>query len=125
MQRTRTLAILIGLTQIVGPSHAQDIGGDIADCPRRATTVNIVECLKEATEVWDRRLNVAYKAVMGKLAARPQEREALLREQRAWIRRRDSQCTSFSGGSLIQIETQGCFLDLTRTRTLELERPAC
>ncbi len=90
-------------------------------CAEAMTTVDIVQCLTEAYEDWDTRLNTAYRAAIEPLEG---ERRTQFRDvQRTWIAYRDASCGYYRSGegTIAAIEGNSCMVDLTRTRAEELE----
>ena len=53
------------------------------------STAGAIECIGDAYAAWDRELNDAYKALMGRLA-QPQQ-EAFRKSQRQWLAWRDAE----------------------------------
>lgn len=89
------------------------------ECAQR-TTYDMAQCLLKQGLVWDQRLNAEYKAALERVP--PRARPALRRAQSAWIKYRDTNCEMYSlhEGSVAQLWSAGCPLDMTRKRTLEL-----
>lgn len=95
-------------------------------------TLEMVTCVTEETEVWDRKLNETYKALM---AAYKQQDEdfsddyamasRLKAVQRGWIKWRDLKCQfaydEFRGGTMGRITGADCILTMTAERAIELE----
>ncbi len=59
-------------------------------------TYQLVECLNAKTELWDKRLNAAYREALKD--AQPWQRDFLRQAQRAWIRFRDAECEFVAAG---------------------------
>jgi uncharacterized protein YecT (DUF1311 family) len=85
------------------------------------STYEIVDCLRAQTAQWDKRMNAAYQQALKD--AEPRQREQLRVAQRLWLRYRDANCLYYDlgEGTIARIEAGYCMLDLTKTRTLELE----
>ena len=76
----------------------------------------------------DKALNEAYQALRGRLG--DAQKSALRDEQRAWVKRRDSECSEaritaaskggVAGGSAMALELLGCKSRMTEDRTREL-----
>lgn len=102
-------------------------------CPGMAgSTLDMVTCISEETEVWDTRLNQTYKAL--KAAYEQQDEDfaddydmvSRLREvQRGWIKWRDLKCSfaydEFRGGTAGRLTGADCLLDMTARRVFELQ----
>jgi uncharacterized protein YecT (DUF1311 family) len=71
----------------------------------------------------DTELNAKYKAVLAGLP--PPKQLQLRKEQRAWLRRRDSQCKEevklSEGGSIWPLEYFSCLSTITQRRTAALK----
>lgn len=103
---------------------------------KTTTTYGMVACYQEATELWDKKLNLEYNILMGRAKEKDQrimkvfqfegfERaNSLLKAQRAWIAFRDADCedTYWANhpGSIKQLRTAKCKLDHTKSRTIKL-----
>lgn len=89
----------------------------------KGVTAAMANCTNVELAVQDRRLNAAYAAAM---AARPAaQKDALRNAQRAWIKRRDTECEeNLTGGTIDILERGGCRLEMTTVRAVELERMA-
>lgn len=95
-------------------------------CDQMPNTLSIINCIGEKSDVWDRRLNIAYGNLRSRLREWGQEDQVIrLRDaQRAWIAYRDQNCAYYAntGGSLGRVEAAECLRSMTAYRTLELER---
>jgi uncharacterized protein YecT (DUF1311 family) len=91
--------------------------GDAAN----GVTSGMASCGADEIAAQDAKLNSTYQLVMQKLE-KPQ-RDDLRTAQRAWIKFRDTKCQSESnsGGTMDILNGQGCILDATIRRTIELE----
>lgn len=89
----------------------------------KGVSVAMAACVNAEYAKQDQRLNAAYAAAMAKRS--PQARDALSVEQRAWIKRRDASCEEgLSGGTIDMVERPNCRMEMTVSRTLELEGTA-
>jgi uncharacterized protein YecT (DUF1311 family) len=91
-------------------------------CHNKATTIDIAECVGDLTAQWDKRLNRAYQAAQ-KASENADRKTALTRAERAWLLYRSENCGWYGAveGTIRQIAGADCMLDMTRSRTLELE----
>jgi uncharacterized protein YecT (DUF1311 family) len=85
------------------------------------TTVGIVDCIGALTRAWDRRLNRAYRIMLGRLGG-PKKR-AFNDAQILWIRYRDANCRYYAmgRGTITQIQAAECLRFTTARRACELE----
>jgi len=85
-----------------------------------STTYGMSQCMQKQSELWDKRLNAEYSAALKR--ASPQERPWLRRAQRLWVRYRDANCRMYSNheGTVAQLWSAGCPLEMTKRRALEL-----
>ncbi|MCC7430749.1 DUF1311 domain-containing protein [bacterium] len=96
------------------------------DSSENYTTSGMSGCVSEATKKWDAELNKKYKQLMNLLPA--EQKEKLRTAQREWIKYRDkelefsNQFYNEMGGSMWTPVAAGKNLDLTKQRTLELEK---
>lgn len=129
MKRTLLLALAWGALGSGSPALAQDVqrsdsyracmrAGDAA----RGVTSAMMNCGGAELELWDRRLNSAYRSAMERLPAR--RRLALRNEQRRWIMSRDRACDAASqtGGSIDALVNLDCLIDRTVLRSAVLRR---
>ena len=99
------------------------------------TTLGMSSCLSAEGRVWDRFLNVEYKATMAWMAAADEDEsedfpqfakraEHLRSAQRAWIAFRDAECAleyaQWGAGSMRTIAGTDCLMQMTAERTIEL-----
>ena len=86
------------------------------------STYEIVECQKAELAALDKRLNAAYRQALQD-AQSAKQREQLRAAQRLWLQYREANCMYYElgEGTIARIEGGQCMLDLTRTRTKELE----
>jgi len=90
-------------------------------CDEATSTQAIVECFDRQARAADGRLNAAYRAARGRVAAAQGQR--LQVAQRAWIAFRDANCRAYAAGegTMARIEASQCRFDTTRARAVELE----
>lgn len=87
----------------------------------KGVSVAMASCANLELGRQDKRLNAAYAAVMGRLS--PTARESLRVQQRAWIKRRDTECQEgLTGGTIDMVERAECHLERTASRADELQR---
>lgn len=83
-------------------------------------TAALLECTGNEFEKQDGRLNRAYGSAMAVRQAA--DKDALRNAQRAWIKKRDSQCADDpDGGTLAIVLASDCRLSMTTARAIELE----
>lgn len=93
-------------------------------CNQQDNTLAIVDCYEKRVDVWDQRLNAVYGQLMAELKKDDPDRVAPLRTaQLAWIKYRDANCTFYysEGGTIKQIDTITCKLQMTQDRAIELQ----
>ena len=125
MRRSGLGAALLALGLLAGSaSAAEQWVPDQNVCNGQESTVSIVQCLQERTDFWDKRLNRAWRAVNASLASEPQRVVALKAAEQAWLKFRDANCAfQYSqGGTIRQIATAGCMLEMTQNRAIELQK---
>lgn len=107
--------------QSPAPENGERTPPTLEQCGNSGNTFQIMQCLKGATEIWDRRLNAAYREALKLTEGR--QREQLLTAQRAWIAYRDANCLYYGlgPGTIASIEAGDCMRSMTETRALELE----
>ena len=85
-------------------------------------TFAMQDCIREEFEGQDRRLNTAYRALMGSVSGK--SRTQLRDAQRKWIAFRDVNCNFYydpQGGSAVRLAANKCVVTLTAVRAHELE----
>jgi uncharacterized protein YecT (DUF1311 family) len=111
-----TAAVLIGAAAFAfaGEQRGTDTGCD-------GSTYEMVECLKEKTADWDKRMTIAYQRALQD--AEPKQREQLRVAQRVWILYRDANCLYYAlgEGTIARIEAGECMRSMTEARAKELE----
>ena len=92
-----------------------------ADCQNYdgGSTMAMSECFQMQSDIWEKRLNLEYRAAMKRAEVDPGK---LRTGQRAWLRYRDANCDTYYSveGTIHTILTGLCWRDMTRARTLEL-----
>jgi uncharacterized protein YecT (DUF1311 family) len=86
------------------------------------STYGMSQCLQKQAVVWDRRLNDEYAGALKRVS--PQARPALRRAQRLWVKYRDANCEMYSRheGTVAQLWSAGCPLEMSKERALELRK---
>ena len=118
----RTTLLLISLLVVLVRTEVAESGSPF-QCKYDGNQQEMNACAFRDYEVADRTLNHTYKEVMSRL---PEAKQRDLRQQqRAWLKKRDSQCwaeaKSSEGGSIWPLEYYGCLRSTTERRTEELE----
>lgn len=87
------------------------------------TTLGMNQCLAAERDLWDARLNDAYRLGMDRVT--PVRAEALREMQRRWIAFRDAACNyeaaRYDGGSLAGTVRLQCQMELTADQALRLD----
>jgi uncharacterized protein YecT (DUF1311 family) len=110
---------LVAVLALAPAAHAGEQDGPEQSCD--GSTYQMVECLKEKTAQWDKRLNLAYqKALEGAANA---QRDQLRAAQRLWIQYRDANCLYYGmgEGTIARLEAGECMRSMTEARAKELE----
>lgn len=99
------------------------------------STLGMTNCALSEAQVWDKYLNLEYRAAMDALEAMDTDEaeffpefanraESLRAAQRAWIAFRDAECglayAMWGSGSMRNIAGSNCSLEMTASRTIEL-----
>jgi uncharacterized protein YecT (DUF1311 family) len=116
----RVLAIVaVVVSAAAAIAFAQDKTEPEKGCD--GSTYEMVECFKNLTANWDKKLNTAYAATLK--AAQPKQREQLRTAQRLWVQYRDANCLYWrlGEGTIATIEAADCMFRMTRSRAEELE----
>ena len=118
------------------PDNPHSCAGRLAnrcqEAPDGGTTIGIVACLSQESDLWDQLLNTRYEATMR--ATREEADEigrdgpdavASLRDaQRKWIGYRDAECgrlhDRWSGSTIRSIVHASCVLEQTAARAIDL-----
>ena len=115
--------LVVALALLSGrPARAAMFGADYNPCGNQPDTLAIVDCMQAKTEVWDQRLNTAYKDLTQRIDA--SQRDPLKAAQRLWIQYRDTNCRFYGlqEGTIRQIQAAECLRSMTQDRALELEK---
>ncbi|WP_102108522.1 lysozyme inhibitor LprI family protein [Oceaniglobus roseus] len=111
------------VTLAAGLALAAPLAAAAEDCARYQTQLDINMCTMGNWEVSDAELNSVWKRLKPRADAAGWG-QALLDEQRAWLKRRDAKCESerddFAGGSIAPTIYWSCMDDMTRARTAQL-----
>ena len=96
---------------------------DIPDPECDGGTMQMVQCLAEATAKWDKRLNEAYREALNDKETPKEQREQLRKAQRLWLQFRDANCEYYAlgEGSISRLNAGSCLFDMTKARAKELE----
>lgn len=117
---TRLIVMMFALTAAAFLQAASPFPAD-PDCSMSGdgSTVAMVACLSGQSELWDRRLNDAYRAALKRAEIEPRK---LRYAQRAWLKYRDANCAAYASvqGSISRILATKCWRDVTRDRAIEL-----
>ena len=86
------------------------------------STYGMAQCLQKQALVWDRRLNTEYADALKRVSV--QARPALRRARSLWVKYRDANCEMYSRheGTVSQLWSAGCPLEMSKVRALELHR---
>jgi len=104
------------------PVEAEMFEPGFQPCGEKTSTLAVVECVQAKTTRADQRLNVAYKALQGRIDAA--QRQPLLAAQRLWVQYRDANCAFYGtqDGSIRQVQAAECIRSMTEDRARELEK---
>jgi uncharacterized protein YecT (DUF1311 family) len=119
----RALLLLIPLLLVLARAQAAE-GAGSPECKYDGNQQEMNACAFRDYEVADRALNQTYKELMSRLQE-AQQRDLRV-QQRAWLKKRDSQCWAEAqpseGGSVWPLEYYGCLRRSTERRTEELDK---
>ena len=109
-------AVIVALVSV---ACAADQGDPEPSCD--GNTFQMVECLKDKTAQWDKRLNVAYQQALK--SANDKQRDQLRAAQRLWIQYRDANCLYYGlgEGTIARLDAGECMRSMTEVRAKELE----
>ena len=109
-------AVVLGLASV---AQAGDQGDGEPSCD--GSTYQMVECLKDKTAQWDKRLNAAYQKAL--LDAGSAQRDPLRAAQRLWVQYRDANCLYYGmgEGTIARLDAGECMRSMTEARARELE----
>lgn len=115
------LAVAPGLVSAEGKSQ---LSADYSTCMEKAGGVDpaMLDCIAAETARQDRRLNAAYKKLLGQLT--PERRKQLQEAQRLWITYTQANCTFYfdpNGGTAARLSASECSLLARAARAQELE----
>lgn len=104
------------------------------DCTNPTSTVEMNICADRDFATADAALNAAYQKALKRIPSHASDppfdaarfEAALRRSQRAWIAFRDAECKDhvpmfWGGGTGTTVAVLGCMIDMTKSRTRELE----
>jgi uncharacterized protein YecT (DUF1311 family) len=118
------LGVLISLLTLVHGVHAQSMNAENGPCRGVVVTSELTQCVYQAREKADAKLNETYGQVMRVLT--PGERKDLVQAQRLWIKYRDATCYAeyklFGGGTGGPPARMACLEAETRAREASLLR---
>ncbi len=122
---TATALIVVGMAVglNVFPSHAGALPDDpeLKACRDLGITNDVVSCLKNLNEKYDKLLNDNYKRLQSKIDRNLFNE--LQKAQRQWLSFRDANCSfarDWEQGTLGRIAFADCFTGMTKQRALEL-----
>ncbi len=124
MNRVVVVVCLVGLTQVCAKAEEPQTSKAYAACLDKSggVTSAMQACIADERERQDKRLNAAYKALIGAVS---EERKTELRSvQRKWIAFRDANCAFYDdpeGGSAARLASSECFVTQTALRATELQ----
>ena len=115
----RISVCVAALLALVSAAQAADQGDPEPSCD--GNTFQMVECLKEKTAQWDKRLNAAYQKALQD--AQPAQRDPLRAAQRLWVQYRDANCLYYGmgEGTIARLDAGECMRSMTEARAKELE----
>jgi uncharacterized protein YecT (DUF1311 family) len=134
---TVSLGIIIALSNLTVPSHAQDRPVPPSDCNKAITQTEMNLCAQNRAESADKRLNNTYQILQRRLAIDLRQGntaqinlaktryQKLINAQNAWIKFRDTTCeyerSNFDGGSIAPMIYHDCVAKITDRRTADLQ----
>jgi uncharacterized protein YecT (DUF1311 family) len=115
------LRMAIGLLAALALAPAVHAGDQEGEQSCDGSTYQMVECLKQKTAQWDKRLNAAYQKALE--AAGDKQRDQLRAAQRLWIQYRDANCLYYGmgEGTIARLDAGECMRSMTEARAKELE----
>lgn len=118
------LLVLLALTQKAVFAVSSTEVESLFACKYDGNQQEMNACALKDYKHADRLLNEKYKATLSSL--QPGKRQALRKEQRAWLKGRDPNCKAAvadsEGGSIWQLEYFSCLKSATELRTKALEK---
>jgi uncharacterized protein YecT (DUF1311 family) len=116
------LLICVGCALFFGAGASQ--ATEVVGCDPEGNQLQLNICATEALEVADTELNKTYNTTLARLTN--EQQKMLWREQRSWLKWRDSRCKESTkvdeGGSIWPLEFKYCLRSLTEHRTKELSQ---
>jgi uncharacterized protein YecT (DUF1311 family) len=123
MKRTLGFGIFLTAALLAIPAYAQHMNEKDSPCANVVVTAELTNCLSEARDAADAKLNSVYKEIRSRLEGA--DAESLTKTQRLWIQYRDANCSAerdlYEGGTAKYAVYFGCLESLTRGRTRELQ----
>ena len=109
----------VAMLALVSAAHAGDESDPEQSCD--GNTFQMVECLKDRTARWDKRMNMAYQKALKDAASR--QGDQLRAAQRLWIQYRDANCLYYGlgEGTIARLDAGECMRSMTEARAKELE----
>lgn len=131
--RTRKIALLLGIASACLPLTLSAQTGAPVDCGKATTTVELNYCEELELQKADKALNAAYRALLARIdrttehdgKVRAEWRKTVQDAQRKWIAFRDADCNGavayeWYGGTGATLAVLGCMREMTLARTKEL-----
>ena len=120
-------ALLNGTMLMASPALAQSAGAFMANPSfqgqrpsRCASTLEMQRCAAADLRNADARMSARYQALSARM--RPGAKQALLSEQRTWLKSRDRNCRAKgTGGSMASLNIAQCWVNVTQARVRTLE----
>ena len=109
-----------------GPLTAQPQTFSLNECIDKAAGVtdSMLQCIRQATTMWDKQLNANYKAAVSSLESE-QDKAALKTAQQAWLAWRDKMAIALraldGGGSLSALSANSFILEETQRQAERLK----
>jgi uncharacterized protein YecT (DUF1311 family) len=123
MKTTLQLSMLLAAGLAAVPAKAQHMNEKDSPCADVVQTAELTNCLSDARDKADTKLNAVYKEVRSRLEGA--DLENLIKTQRLWIQYRDANCSAerdlYEGGTAKYAVYFACLESMTRARTRELQ----
>ena len=122
---SRLLFLLLVLAPVFATDQKTESSAEAADanCSQANTQMEINQCLGDAYQKADKKLNQTYSGILKKQDAAGQAR--LRTVQRAWVKYRDANCDAaaarYAGGSIQPSIHSECLKRITAARIDELQ----
>ncbi|WP_320412018.1 MULTISPECIES: lysozyme inhibitor LprI family protein [Mesorhizobium] len=112
--------LVLAAPLVAGAARAAD------DCANAQDQATMDQCAGKDFDAADKKLNEAYKQIMGRLKDNAPSKKLLVDAQRAWVAFRDSECAFQGGpretaGSVYPMVVANCQAGLTENRLKELQ----